>query len=629
MKTQMLIDLGFDCFWRITWQASFLIGLILLIHWLLRDRLSARWRFTFWWLILIRLMLPVMPESAWSIFNIARKNASENLAVTPASEIIPNFTITHSIPLKPDVSEWAGDENALDDDSAVTDSSALPAMKPLNWYQSKSFQLAVAGVWLLGVLLYGGRIVIGSIWFKYRLAHRDPIDNPELSKISEECRKTLGLKRPLVIIETPEVDCPALFGLFRPKIVVPHHFLRYSSEEWRHILLHESAHIRRNDVLLSCLLAVLQALHWFNPLVWLAFHRIKADRELACDGAVLSHLVEQERKSYGHTLIKILESLAKQKSIPALVGILEVKSLLKQRICMITHYHKPPQSAAFAVVLLVILGFACLTDAQTQKTTSNSVPISGREKLNQRESSEISTNATSVQQINRAFDLDPQAIHNSPEIRALVNLDPSPVPIEEGKSGGFARQISDIGLSNEKVISGSSASVAGISPPLLNTNKNWFNAVRQYLTRETGVDFLESANNKPIRPMYYSDGKGILFVRATQDELNRIESVIKALNKKYGRGELTRRIFKFDPNIIVKNPEFVSLNALIPHNTGYTIRLFLGEKTGINFGVDFPKYTPSRNYHFNDKTPLTVFPTQREWQKVEQSLSDLIKVNSN
>ena len=666
MKTQMLIDLGFDCFWRITWQASFLIGLILLIHWLLRDRLSARWRFTFWWLILIRLMLPVMPESAWSIFNIARKNASENLAVTPASEIIPNFTITHSIPLKPDVSEWAGDENALDDDSAVTDSSALPAMKPLNWYQSKSFQLAVAGVWLLGVLLYGGRIVIGSIWFKYRLAHRDPIDNPELSKISEECRKTLGLKRPLVIIETPEVDCPALFGLFRPKIVVPHHFLRYSSEEWRHILLHESAHIRRNDVLLTCLLAVLQALHWFNPLVWFAFHRIKADRELVCDALVLSHLEEQERKSYGHTLIKILESVTTPKSIPALVGILEVKSLLKQRISMITHYHTPPQSAAFAAVLLIILGFACLTDAQTQKTIDNTAPMSGGEQLNQRESSGISTNASSDQLINCNFQFDPNIILKNPEFKKLGpetqhlyfmnhgdDLQNRARKYFERKTlvnfGGYIPYSAPLGssfqLKQEEIQKVNRTMAEQIIENGQVTNIEFFKKYSQSKINGFNEKYVHTTNVNisPTRPLFFNDRIGTIFVRATQGELTKVEKVLNTLNKEYGyttnvlvstnipANSFRNRFFRVDPTTFLTRLGF-QISGITNADGSVTmtnsvksvdIVNYFRRITGINFGGN-PTNDPNRSMFFNDRTGvLFVRATQEELDQVDDLLSIL------
>jgi beta-lactamase regulating signal transducer with metallopeptidase domain len=61
-------------------------------------------------------------------------------------------------------------------------------------------------------------------------------------------------------------------------------FLRsFSTEELRFVFLHELAHVRRRDILMSWLMALLQVVHWFNPLVWFAFSRWRADRELACD----------------------------------------------------------------------------------------------------------------------------------------------------------------------------------------------------------------------------------------------------------------------------------------------------------------------------------------------------------
>src|SRR4029077_14707038 len=103
-------------------------------------------------------------------------------------------------------------------------------------------------------------------------------------------------------------------------LLLPLSVLRdFDRRELRLIFLHELAHLRRNDVLTNWLVAILQIIHWFNPLLWLAFARLRADRELACDELVLSVTQQQERRVYGQTMIKLLQTLSRGTVLPGMV----------------------------------------------------------------------------------------------------------------------------------------------------------------------------------------------------------------------------------------------------------------------------------------------------------------------
>ena len=81
--------------------------------------------------------------------------------------------------------------------------------------------------------------------------------------------------------------CPALVGIFRPKVILPADFeARYTLEEQSLVLAHESTHLRHRDALLNALVALIRSLFWFNPLVHLGASRFRVDQELACDAAV-------------------------------------------------------------------------------------------------------------------------------------------------------------------------------------------------------------------------------------------------------------------------------------------------------------------------------------------------------
>src|SRR5207248_3646996 len=102
----------------------------------------------------------------------------------------------------------------------------------------------------------------------------------------------------------------------------------------RYVFLHELAHIKRHDILAGWLMAVLQIAHWFNPLVWLASYRMRADRELACDALALSYARENENQRYGDTIIKLLEGFGQSAWAPGLAGTVENGNQTKERIQM-------------------------------------------------------------------------------------------------------------------------------------------------------------------------------------------------------------------------------------------------------------------------------------------------------
>jgi Tol biopolymer transport system component len=143
-----------------------------------------------------------------------------------------------------------------------------------------------------------------------------------------------------------------------------------SREELRYVFLHELAHLKRHDIYIGWLMSLLQVLHWFNPLIWLAFYRLRADRELACDALVLAHTQSSQAKDYGRTIVSLLERFSRSQPLPAMAGILETKAQLKRRITMITRFKKNSyQWSPLAVVLIIILACVSLPDAKRTKAS--------------------------------------------------------------------------------------------------------------------------------------------------------------------------------------------------------------------------------------------------------------------
>src|SRR5439155_6743672 len=101
---------------------------------------------------------------------------------------------------------------------------------------------------------------------------------PVAMRIVDAARRGLGIQRRVEVVESPDIDVPALHGVFRPTLLLPEGMCQsFAADELRHVILHELAHLRRHDVAVNWLLSAVRAIHWFNPLAWFAVARIEEE----------------------------------------------------------------------------------------------------------------------------------------------------------------------------------------------------------------------------------------------------------------------------------------------------------------------------------------------------------------
>jgi hypothetical protein len=199
-----------------------------------------------------------------------------------------------------------------------------------------------------------------------------PLTNGAVLDLLEDCKAEMGVRTPLSLVETAAVNSPALLGFIRPRLLVPVGLTQqFAPAELRYIFLHELGHLKRCDIPLNWVLSVLLILHWFNPLVWFAFSRLRADRELACDAMALAHAQESERQPYGQTIIKLLERFTRPALVPGLLGILETKNQMKRRIRMIAKFRSKDNWSMLATSVAAAIALVTLTDAQSGRAAAD------------------------------------------------------------------------------------------------------------------------------------------------------------------------------------------------------------------------------------------------------------------
>jgi beta-lactamase regulating signal transducer with metallopeptidase domain/DNA-binding beta-propeller fold protein YncE len=373
-----------ECFvWllRVSWQASVLAVIILAIQRVFQKQLGPRWRYALWFLLIARLALPILPSSPVSIFNLAASH--ETRAGAPAAVDQAHFDTTPTPAQAPILKEQRASSPPAARPAAsqpVRRQAAL-ILPQSSWFPRWNAWQFMAFIWLAGLIFFTTRVVVQNARFLRRLAAAAPVTDRQVLSLIDACRAQMGIKSKIRLVESALVKSPALHGFWRRTLLLPPGMTQQFTEaELHHIFLHELAHIKRNDMAVLALVTLCSIVHWFNPLLWLAFRRMSADRELACDELALSYAGERQSGPYGETILKLLEVCARPVVVPGLIGILGEKEQMRRRILMIASFGQRRRSSLPALVLAGVVGLVTLTNAQTDRlnrlpAASDAVPV--------------------------------------------------------------------------------------------------------------------------------------------------------------------------------------------------------------------------------------------------------------
>ena len=287
-------------------SASWLILAVLILRLVLKK--APKWvNVLLWGIVAVRLICPLSFESALSLIPSAE---------TFPEKIIsgPSFDIQTGIsPVDNRINDYLGDRYF----EGVT--------VPTN--NGNSIMTILTIVWTIGILLLVAYTVI-SYW---RL-HRE-IDTAVRYKDN--------------IFQSENVSSPFVLGLIKPRIYLP---FKLDGQNLEHVLAHEKAHIHRKDHWWKPLGFLLLIIHWFNPLMWLAYVLLCRDIELACDEKVIKELGNEQRADYTQALVACSVNRRMIAACPLAFGEVGVK----ERVKSVMNYKKP----AFWVIILAVI--ACV-----------------------------------------------------------------------------------------------------------------------------------------------------------------------------------------------------------------------------------------------------------------------------
>jgi beta-lactamase regulating signal transducer with metallopeptidase domain len=211
-------------------------------------------------------------------------------------------------------------------------------------------------IWIMGAVPVFCYALMGHFvaWRLYRTTRR--IEDWWIQD-TEQLTREAGLSLPLCVVESAAVSAPVVLHLWRPIIVMPTAAGRWSRARIRAVLLHEFAHIKRNDLHMQSLAQFACALYWFNPLVWFAAHQLCLERERACDDFVL--LGGMSGADYAAHLFEIARGGSASTAAHFAIGLAEYPSQLEQRLVAIVDPRTPRQATTifgrFMVALPMLL----------------------------------------------------------------------------------------------------------------------------------------------------------------------------------------------------------------------------------------------------------------------------------
>lgn len=367
-----MVEGAFKWFLYSTLGGSITILAVLAAIALFRHRFSARVRHVLWLVVLIRLLLPAFPSSPFSLMQLTNIDMRQVLSFSSSGS-------DEAVSVSPVMQQPAAslEERSEQAEEGVTSLAQPGGEWTLEAEKKTNVVLGLfAWLWLAGFMTFFAVIIRHGLRLKQMFKGMRPVEASSLTDIMEECRSKLGIKGEIRLYTGGAVTSgPFIYGVFRPKVYIPEALCRsLSGTQLRHVLMHELAHRKRYDVLWNWLGSVAIAIHWMNPLVWLAIHKMKADRELACDACVLNALDPREVLSYGQTILEVLKTFASRQEQGQAIGLYGAgaRKQLERRLIMIKGYKKGSYKLTAASILCVIA--ICAGTLTNAATPDNSRP---------------------------------------------------------------------------------------------------------------------------------------------------------------------------------------------------------------------------------------------------------------
>lgn len=360
--------------------------IVLLIKSLLKNKINKRYAYLLWMILVIKLIIPFGPESNISLFNNipinykmenilssnttkldnTNSNSNDNKSNNYISKEDTTNDVNSTVLTSQDnhsVNE--NNENVTQDSQVFNNAHSIPIIG----IKSDKFSKILFFVWLFGFVFSAVTYMIIYICFIKDLKKCSKLKYQRMEKILKNCKSQLNINKNIQIIVYDKISSPSIVGMFKVKIILPRNLINLSEEELRHIFLHELCHYKNKDNYMDNLLGLLQCIHWFNPLIYYYFKKMRNDMEICCDERVLNLLNEDEHNKYGITMLNVLEKINSNYKMRVGLNMANDKKTIKERINLIKNNKNfSKKSKLFTltgIICLLVMGGLLLTNGKS------------------------------------------------------------------------------------------------------------------------------------------------------------------------------------------------------------------------------------------------------------------------
>jgi beta-lactamase regulating signal transducer with metallopeptidase domain len=306
--------------------ASYVIIFVILIRLLLKKAPKVI-SYALWGVVAFRLMIPFSFES---MFSLMPRNTN---AVPIPQDIIYQQS--------PQINSGIGVVDSLVNNSLPAPTIGA-SVNPLQIYVEIG-----AYIWALGIIALLVYSLVSILILKRQLKSAQLIEQN--------------------IFEAKNLKTPFVLGFIKPKIYLP---FGLNDTERSYILLHEQTHIKRKDHIIKVLAFLILSVHWFNPLVWIAFMLMSTDMELSCDERVLEEMNKEIKKPYANSLLSLASGRHILNGSPLAFG----EGNVRGRIKNVLNYKKPRfWIVVISIIVVTVVGIGLMANPLSKEGIFNNV----------------------------------------------------------------------------------------------------------------------------------------------------------------------------------------------------------------------------------------------------------------
>ncbi len=341
-------------------NAGIVAILIIAFRAVCKNKIAPKLMSLLWLFVIIKLITaPFVAQSQIDVFHLFdHQQISSNLLDT-TTNYEPKTALS--------------DSNAPNGNTQLNSNSNVPYQPSLSVSNSQSahnevsvmnpdIELVLALIWLVGMLLLTFIFTVSGLSFSRRLKNAERIPDTLLpifiQNYTQKQSGTIGF------YISSNISSPCMKGIITPTIYLPRKIFEHADkQQLTHILMHEIGHVKRRDNVLNVLIVAVTTINWFNPVLWYAMKLYNLDREVSCDAYALEILGQDEKISYGMTLLNYSKMIPIKSFQLNVLSYCKSEKQIRRRIIMIKNFKKSSLKIPAVVAMLCLLfGFSTLTN---------------------------------------------------------------------------------------------------------------------------------------------------------------------------------------------------------------------------------------------------------------------------